>query len=53
VIGTTSGDILIYKGSLASPWLKGSKQIYGVRLHATFIQKKYLNFSSYSLNSSR
>ncbi|CAF0755833.1 unnamed protein product [Brachionus calyciflorus] len=27
IIGTTNGEIFIYKGSLANPWLKSSKQI--------------------------
>ena len=31
IIGTTTGEILIYKGSLSTPWLRsGSKQMHSV-----------------------
>lgn len=30
IIGTINGDILIYKGTLASPWLKNSKPLGSV-----------------------
>lgn len=42
-MGTINGEILIYKGSLSSPWLKNSKPLGSVKSTCIYSIRKYLD----------